>query len=515
MIQSLTPKRQIYNIIGCICKQPSLLLDDKYPLQKEDFSEQFYQLIFGAVNNIVVNNPTISKITAIDIDNALAPYTAAYKVYELNGGMEFVKSAIDNSNLELYHQNHQYLKKMSLLRDFNVNGFDIKDIYDYESTDFATVATQLEKFEILSIDEIIEKITLKLVNIQNKWSVGEGKKSYDAHHEIDNLLSKLKSRKEFGYPFANPYYNAIFRGMQQKKLFIRSAGTGVGKTRMALSDIAQVSSVEIFDIDEMKWFKNPNPLPSTFISTELEIEELQTCLIACISGVNEGVVKSGVYSEEVEHRILKAIETIKKSSINLHYIDDFSIADIENIIQKDILEKNVGHVFFDYIQITPKLARTLQDEFGMPMREDQILVNFASRLKLLADKYSIFLSTSTQLNRGAKEHENRDPSGLRGGSATADKANIGIMCFRANQRDLDKLKHILERGIYEKPNFCHYVYKNRGSKSNVIVWTNMNHGNMKEKVCFVTDMDYELVTDIQPLVVKFKDEDEIENNPFA
>lgn len=100
-------------------------------------------------------------------------------------------------------------------------------------------------------------------------------------------------------------------------------------------------------------------------------------------------------------------------------------------------------------------------------------------------------------------------------SAIADKCTIGIMCFKVTERDNDKLKHILERGIYEKPDYSHWVYKNRSGRNNLIIWTKLDYGTMHEKMCFITTSDYELVTDIQPVEMVFKNENNDLDNPFS
>lgn len=513
-MQQLIPKRHIYNLLGCLCKKPKLILDENYIFNREDFGEQFYQLIYGVINNSVINNPNLSNLTAIDIDNMLAENIQAYKIYEANDGFNFISSSIETANLDLFNENYANIKKYSLLRDCVEQGLNIKEIYDYESSDLSKQAIQLEALKNMNIGEIVDKCISKVVNIQNKWSLSESKKTYTADYEIDTLIERLQRKEEAGYPYANGFYNAIFNGMKFKKLFIRSAGTGVGKTRLALADLVQISADERFDIETNSWVKNHNPLATSLISTELEIQELQTCMIAIIANVNEGIVKSGNYSPDVLARITKAIEVIKRSNINLHYIDDFSINDIELIIKKDILENNVKYVFFDYIQITPKLSRTIQTEFGMNLREDQILLLFSSRLKILANKYSIYLSSSTQINRAAKEDGNKDTSGLRGGSALADKCDIGIMCFKATEKEHDKLKHILENGVYSKPNFSHWIFKHRGGRSGIVIWSELNYGTMYEKPLFVTDTDYNLITEFQPIKMVFENND-VDNNPFA
>ncbi|MGL5625016.1 DnaB-like helicase C-terminal domain-containing protein, partial [Cetobacterium sp.] len=164
---------------------------------------------------------------------------------------------------------------------------------------------------------------------------------------IDTLLEDLNKKPDYGVGFLNKYFNTIFRGMRFGKLMIKSAGTGIGKTRTALADIAAVSATHIWDMEKSQYIKQENIHHSSFISTEIEVKQLQSCLLAIISGVNEGVIKNGNYSKEVYDRLQKGIQIIKNSPITLHYINDFSILDIENIIEQDILESDSKFIFFD------------------------------------------------------------------------------------------------------------------------------------------------------------------------
>ena len=501
----LVPKRAIYNAIGALCKKPSLLTMEDVNLVVNDFEEDFYKIIFSAVNNIIIDNPTISKVTEVDVDNYIAESSKAYKIYEDNGGFDFVSSAIKNANVELFENNYAWIKKYSLLRDFNKHGFDVTEIYNPEHFDMKVQQNQIKALEKMELSGIIEHFTLKMIKIKNDWNISGNYQSYEISEGLDTLLEKLRESPDYGYPFMNKYYNAIFRGMRFGKLMIKSAGTGVGKTRTALTDIASVSCDELFDLETMTWKKNGDCFSSSFISTELALDEIQTCLIAIISGVSEDVIKHSRYSPEVLKRIQRAIEVLKRSPITLHYIDDFSIADIEQIVEKDILEKNSKFVWFDYIQITPKLTRTIQQEYGMGLREDQVLQNFSARLKNIATKYNIFICTATQLNRNSGDRTQRDATSIRGGSAVIDKCDHAIQLYKVTQQDLSAIESIVNRTMLT-PNFMHVVYKNRSGRNNLIIWTIMNHGNMREKMCFLTDGDYNLITDINPIDIEFKED---------
>ena len=501
----LLPKRAIYNAIGAICKKPSLLTMDGINLVINDFEEDFYKIVFGAVNNIIIDKPTISQVTEVDVDNYLADNSKAYKIYEDNNGFSFISSAIKNANVELFEQNYARIKKYSLLRDFNTYGFDVTEIYNPQHFDMKFQQEQIAKLEKMDLSNIIEHFTLKMIKIKNDWNISGNHHSYEISEGLDTLLEKLKESPDYGYPFMNKYYNAVFRGMRFGKLMIKSAGTGVGKTRTALTDIASVACDELFDLDTMTWKKNGDCYSACFISTELALDEIQTCLLAIISGVSEDVIKHSQYSPEILKRIQRAIEVLKRAPISLHYIDDFSIADIEQIVEKDILEKDVKFVWFDYIQITPKLTRTIQQEYGMGLREDQVLQNFSARLKNIATKYNIFICTATQLNRNSGDRTQRDATSIRGGSAVIDKCDHALQLYKVTQQDLSAIETITNRTRLT-PNFMHIVYKNRSGRNNLIIWTIMNHGNMREKLAFITDGDYNLITDINPLDIEFKED---------
>ena len=497
----LTPKRVIFNVLGCLCKNPSLMFEEKYKLQVKDFGSELYKILYGTINNLAVGNVKLKEIKAVDIDNYLASQIRLYKKYESENGFEFISSCIENCNEDLFESNYDMLKKMSLLRDFNSEGFDISFIYNPESVDLAMQTEQMKNIEKMSMQDIIDKFNLKLLSLKNDWNLEGNHKSYDISDGLDTLLEELHTEPDYGYPFFNGYYNTILRGMRMGKYFIRSAGTGVGKTRVALKDIASISASHVFDLDSMSWKKNGDVYSSCFISTELDKQELQTCLISIISGVSEEVIKRGNFTENIYERVKTAIDILKQSPISLHYIEDFSISDIEQIIEKDIIEKNVKFVFFDYLQITPKLSRTIQEEFGLGLREDQILLNFSSRLKNIAVRYNIFLATATQLNRTSSDRSLRDTSAIRGGSALVDKADHAIQMYKVQEEDLKNIKPFLDRG-FDKPNFQHVIYKNRSGLNNVIIWSQMDHSNMAEKVLFVTDSNYNPLN-IQPSYFQF------------
>ncbi|HLO11561.1 MAG TPA: DnaB-like helicase C-terminal domain-containing protein [Pseudoneobacillus sp.] len=508
---NLNPIRSVYSVLGILCNKPKLVRNPEMPLDEGDFAQKFHKNIFAAINNIAYSDSKIEKITAVDVDNYLAQYPANYKIWEQHNGYEYLHSCIENANTDTYTSNYWRLKKFSLLRDYVETGIDVTTIYDYTTTDLAQQEKEMKALDKLKLDQIVEHFSLKMLKLRDKWQLGSDKKAFMAGDGMDDLLDRLREDPEFGYPFSNGFYNAIFRGMRQKKFMLRSAGTGVGKTRLSLADMCSVACDRSWNYEKKGYVSNGPAYPVLFISTELEQQELQTGMLAHISGVDEDVIKNGRYSKEVEQRLIEGIKIIKRAPIHAVYIADFSISDIETIIEQYIIEHGVKFVAFDYIQLVPKLARTMQEAFAGSLREDQILVQLSSALKLLANKYDVYIVSSTQVNRQAKDHEMRDTNSLRGGSATADKVDHGVMVFRVTAKDLDNLKHVLERGFNnKKPNFCHYVYKNRGGRTGFIIWTQYHGGVIREEVLFVTDNDFNLISNLEQVNVEFSENEEVD-----
>lgn len=506
---ALNPTRAVYSVIGNLCKNPQLLREQDIIISEKDFPQEFHKIIFSAIYNMAFSNMETTEINEIDIDNYLAAYPKLYQVWEKHDGLTYVRDSIQFANEKTFRVNYDRLRKFSLLRFLTENGIDITDLYNFTSSDLKEQETGMKIIDAMNLQEIMDKYVLKVLNVKDNFNIGQESKNFMAGDDAENLLEELQKQPEFGYPYKNSYYNAIFRGMRLQKFMLRSAGTGTGKTRQSLADMVNVAVDEIYDVDKDCWVPNGIAYPALYISTELEKKEVQSIMLAVISGIDEDVIKDGRYSEKVYLRLKKALQILKKAPIYCVYVDDFSIQDIEMIIEKNIIEHNVKFIAFDYIQMTPKLSRTMKNAFGHELREDQILVQFSAALKILCNKYNVYIVSSTQLNRNAKITELRDTTSLRGGSATADKVDFGLITFKVTGKELDNLNHILERNAFEKPNYSHWVYKNRGGRDNIIIWTKMNLGNMRETALFITDMDYNLINDIKPIDIDFAAENDV------
>lgn len=503
--KGLVDKRNIYLLLGCYCNNPRTVLDEKYETTSSDYNEDFHRIIWGAIYNIAKKG-NVSKITSIEIENEISQFDNTLGIWSKNNGATYIERAIEDTkdktyNINLYHDN---VRKFSIIRQASEQmGMNIDFLYDENDEEKIKAFNDMDSNKVLGI--IIDKFN----NFRNLWKSNFGDNfSFHAGDNILNTLANCKNKDtSFGYPFQSHFMTTIFRGMKPKKFIIRSSKSGGGKTRNSLAEACNISSDKIYDWIKREWVTTGQKQPVLFISTELQPEELQTCLLAHISGIEEDrIVEWKDITDEEEKIIDESAIIVQDSLLYGEYIPDFTIDLIEEKIEEYVINSNITHCFFDYINDSPNLYGYYMEKTGIRLRPDQILFLFSTSLKRIANKYNIYLGSATQLSSNWKEE--KDANALKGSKAIIEKADGGIISLPATSSDLKKLKPLLEKGFFEEPNMAYYIFKNRGNRwVSVIVWTKMNMGTVREKDCFVTNNDYELITDIEQTILDFQMDD--------
>lgn len=290
-------------------------------------------------------------------------------------------------------------------------------------------------------------------------------------------------------------------------------GTISHNTRLSLGDACNLAVNQIYDNKQKKWVRNGTSEPTLFITTELEMDEVQTPLIAFVSGVDEDKILDGSYSDEEEARIDKAIEIIENSPLWIEHLPNFDINDVERTIHKYVIDKKVKYAFFDYVHTSLKLLQELsQQSKGMRLREDNVLLMFVDRLKSLCNKLGVFIFSATQVSGDWENVKEANQNMLRGAKSMADKLDAGIIARTPSKSDLDALKPILSKGFMKEPNIVFDIYKNRGNKLvRVRLWSYVDLGTCRTEDLFLTNGKYELIP-IESTIVEMFDDDEVEKD---
>lgn len=496
----------VIQVIGSIYNNPSLLdSGDKYIFCEEDFTEEFHKILFGSIYNL--HTLGAKEITLNAIEDYLNQRPKKMAVYKTNKGAEYLLKISKETQLATFDYYYKRMKKMTLMRMYvDELHMDLSWLYDVDNIlDIKKKQAQEDWLDKTSIEEIADLIDDKITDIRLKYVDNSDGTAVSAGSGALSLLERLKENPEIGYPMFGSIINTITRGARLKKFYLRSAATGVGKTRSMIADACFIACDEIYDSSQKQWVQNGTKEPVLFIATEQDLEEIQTMMIAFLSDVDEQHILDGEYLAEEWERVIYAAKLLEKCPLYVDQLPDFSLKDIENTIKREQREHEVRYCFFDYIHSSMKILGEVSSKTGVKgLREDNILFMISIRLKDLCNEYGIFIMTATQLNGEWKTASQYDQNLLRGAKSIADKCDCGMIMLEVDQDDLAALDDIIKSGGFERPSIKISVYKNRrGRWKNVLLWCKENRGTCKIEPMFVTNYQYELIQ-IEDLKIKIK-----------
>lgn len=334
----------VIQVIGCVFNNVQLLeFSDKYLITEHDFSDQFHKIIFGSIYKLYELGAT--TVTLASIQDFLASRPKSEAIFKKEKGAEWLLKASECANADAFDYYYNRLKKFSLLRAYDDHGVDVSEIYDPDILfDQKKKQLQEERLDNSTLEEIANNVDLMIDSIRAEYVGNAFGRSFQAADGIDDLIDRLKESPEIGTPLFGPLINTVTRGARLKKFYLRSAPSGVGKSRAMIADACYMGCNRIY-YDEFGWVNNGYAEPTLYISTELSIEEVQTMMLAFLSNVDEEHILNGKYVGDEETRIREAAKILKNSPIYVEELPDFSLSDIENIIKKNIREHDVTYVF--------------------------------------------------------------------------------------------------------------------------------------------------------------------------
>lgn len=495
----------IMQVIGCVYNNPQILeFEDKYIITDEDFPDEFHRTVFGAIYKIYELGA--KTITLENLTDFLSSRPKSAAIYKKNDGDKWLLKVADVASQLSFDFYYNRLKKMTLLRAYDNYGVDVSDIYDPDNIlDIKKKQLQEDLLDNSSLEEIADRVDRKISDIRLKYVDDTTGEAIQAGKGVLQLIQKFKDHPEVGVPLYGRLVNTVTRGARLKKFYLRSAATGIGKTRSMIADACNIACNKIYD-ESFGWINNGTSEPTLFITTEQELEEIQTMMLAFLSNVNEEHIINGEYEGDEEERVIKAGEILESSPLYVEELPDFSLKDVENVIKKNIRDHDVKYIFHDYIHTSLKILEEITKRSGgVKLREDNILFMLSNKLKDICNQYGVFIMSATQLNGDYQEAKTPDQNLLRGAKSIADKIDYGSILLSVKEEDIDALDSILSSNIFEKPTIKMSVYKNRrGRYKGIIMWCKADLGTCRIQPMFCTTYDYELINmdDIKIIVEK-------------
>lgn len=493
----------VMQVIGCVFNNPQLLdYTDKYTITDEDFANEFHRVIFGAIYKI--HELGAQNITLENLSDFFESRPKSGAIYTKENGAQWILKVADAALASSFDFYYNRLKKMSLLRAYDNYGIDVSDIYDPDNIiDSKKKQLQEDILDNSTLEDIANQVDRKIDEIRLKYVDDSYGEATQAGEGLDALIDKFKEHPEVGVPLYGPLVNTVTRGARLKKFYLRSAATGVGKTRSMIADACYIACNKIYD-ESFGWIKNGICEPTLYITTEQELDEIQTMMLAFLSNVDEDHILNGHYDGDEEDRVREAANILKNAPLYIEELPDFSLKDVEDKIKKNLRDHNVKYVFHDYIHTSLKILEEItRRSGGIKLREDNILFMLSNKLKDICNTYGVFIMSATQLNGDYQESKTPDQNLLRGAKAIADKVDYGSILLNVKDEDLEALETILSSNLFDKPTIKMSVYKNRrGRYKGIILWCKADLGTCRIQPMFCTTYNYEIIqmTDIKIIV---------------
>lgn len=474
-------------VLGNLLINNELLEDTNFPLSSDFFSEDRLSAIcYSTIYNLYKTG--LKEINIVNIEDYLKSYPAQEKFYYDNNGTEYLQECQSTAQKLNYKYYYEKLKKYSILKMYKQLGFNISELYNPNETDITKKQRTETLLDSLNSEEISDYFSNKIEYVKSRFIYTE-EQSVEAGFKLKELIQSFKEEPEYGLGLDGDIFNTITRGARKRKLYFRSMGSGLGKTRTLAANATRLSVGTYYSTFEHKWVTTNHPQSCLYITSEQEYSEIQTLVLSYVSGISEDKILDGVPLDlEEQERLNKAIDLIEKSKLIITPIGDYGIKQLVSLIRRKKYSDNIQYVFHDYVHSSLTLLNEISGDTRVSnLREDQVLLMLCNALKNLCNELDIFIFTATQLNRNYKEDKAPDATTIRGSLAIADKADFLAITLNISQEELELARKILASnptfGAYE-PNIVTHVSKNRRNK-----YTNLRlFSYFDRSVCQIKDL---------------------------
>ena len=396
------------SVLSAILVDNNVLLDVIEILSPDDFYRSAHQKIFAAITELFDKGEPIDLVTL------------ANKLNE-NGCMEEIGGA-------------SYLAKLVDAVPLAVNALHYGKIIH----DKAALRRLIEKANAIAkrcfedrgdVDEIIDYAESSIFEISER-------KTRQAFYPISKIiLGNIETLEEnqgnhslvTGVPTGFTQLDSMTSGLQGSDLIILAARPSMGKTALALN-IARNAAI------------NGN-VPSAIFSLEMSKEQLSLRMLCSEASIDSSRLRGGFFSMDDWHRLTDAAGTLSDAPI---YIDDspsLTAMDIRAKSRRLKMEKNIGLVIIDYLQLMQGKAGT--------ERRDLEISDISRSLKALAKELNIPVVALSQLNRMLEQRNDKRPrlSDLRESGALEQDADVVAFIYRDEVYNKDENNP--NRGIAE------------------------------------------------------------------
>lgn len=399
-------------VIGSMLTDKEAVASSIEVLKEEDFYREDNRIIYSAMLNLYNRAEPIDLIT-------LKSELESMGKFEQVGGFEYLAGLPEKvpttANATKYIK---IVEEKSVLRNLIKTANEIIDL-GYDPTE--------------DVEDIMEGAEKKIFNIMQD----KNQKGYAPIKDIlvDSFtqLEELYNRKQHitGVPTGFSDLDYRTAGLHGSELILVAARPAMGKSAFALN-IATNAAVR-------------GNTPVAIFSLEMSKEQLVNRILCSEAMVDSNKVRTGKLEDEDWGKLAEAIGPLSETGI---YIDDtpgISVMEIRAKCRKLKLEKNIGLVVIDYLQL-------VQGSNKRNASREQEISEISRSLKILAKELNVPVIALSQLSRAVEQRPDHRPmlSDLRESGAIEQDADIVMFLYRDDYYNEDSEKKNVAEVIIAK-----------------------------------------------------------------
>lgn len=399
-------------IIGSMLTDKDAVISAIEVLKEDDFYREDNKAIYTAILNLY------NRAEPIDIITVKAELESMGK-FEQVGGLEYLAELPEKVPTTANAMKYvKIVEEKSVLRNLIKTANEIIEL-GYNPTE--------------DVEDIMEGAEKKIFNIMQD----KNQKSYSAMKDIlvDSFtqLEELYNRKQHitGVPTGFTELDYKTAGFHGSELILIAARPAMGKTAFALN-IATNAAIR-------------GNVPVAVFSLEMSKEQLVNRVLCSEAMVDSNKVRTGKLEEDDWTKLATAIGPLSEAEI---YIDDtpgISVMEIRAKCRKLKLEKNIGMVVIDYLQL-------VQGSNKRNGSREQEISEISRSLKILAKELNVPVIALSQLSRAAEQRPDHRPmlSDLRESGAIEQDADLVMFLYRDDYYNQDSEKKDIAEVILAK-----------------------------------------------------------------
>lgn len=388
-------------VIGSMLTDQDAVSSAIETLKPEDFYREDNKIIYEAILNIY------NRAEPIDIITLKAELSSMNKL-EAVGGLEYIAVLPDKvpttANVDRYIK---IVEEKAMLRNLIKTANEILHM-GYEPTE-----------EPERVMDLAEK---KIFDVMQKKSQKGYTPIKDVLVESFAKLEELYNQKQHvtGVPTGFIDLDRMTAGLHGSEFILIAARPAMGKSAFALNIGAYAAT-------------RAN-IPVAIFSLEMAKDQVANRILCSEALVDSNAVRTGELTDEDLSKLAETSGELSQAQI---FIDDtagISVMEIRAKCRKLKLEKNIGLVIIDYLQLVQGSGKTSSRE--------QEIAEISRSLKILAKEIEVPVIALSQLSRAVEARPDHRPmlSDLRESGSIEQDADIVMFLYRDDYYNEDSEK---------------------------------------------------------------------------